>query len=261
MQTFVINLASRPDRLAFMQQQLTDQGLAYTRIDAVNGLGDADIGYPSDHPRLTKGEFACYSSHVLIWQNLVASGDRQCLVLEDDVVLSPNFRSIVETSDFFAHKQATTRLETYPHRISLSYRPILTREGFCLYESKQFRGSSGAYVIHRDFAAYLLAEHGVAKLPVDEILFNPKQTRFPNNAPAQLVPAICYQQECFPDRSPTAPDLASDLTRGRLGKSEAPEKGQTLRRLGRALAYPFTHLIRVGPLGRIRLQIPMDQMD
>ena len=258
MQTFVINLASRPDRLAFMERQLNNLGVAFSRIDAVNGLGDADIGYPAGHTRLTKGEFACYLSHVLVWQKLVASTDNHCLVLEDDVVLSPNFRSILETEAFFTHKLATTRLETYPHRISLAFKPMVTSGGFALHESREYRGSSGAYVIHRDFATYLLSHHKVPRLPVDEILFHPKRTSFANNTPAQLVPAVCYQQECFPHWSAAVPTLSSDLTQGRQGKPDAPEKGQMRRQLAKALSYPFTHLIRIGPLGRIRLHVPMD---
>lgn len=68
MDTFLINLDHRTDRLDFMQKQLDAIGLMVTRISAVNGLGAADIGYSEHHPRLSKGEYACYLSHVKCWK-------------------------------------------------------------------------------------------------------------------------------------------------------------------------------------------------
>lgn len=89
MQTYLKNLDHRTDRLAFMKAQLGPMGLPYQRIAAINGMGADDIGYPANHPRLTKGEFACYLSHIKCWQALLNSDAEHCLILEDDVAFGP----------------------------------------------------------------------------------------------------------------------------------------------------------------------------
>ena len=86
---YVINLESRPDRLANITRVLQDVGLIdFKVIKAV------------PHPC---GLMGCVLSHILVLQECIESGSETCLVFEDDFLLSAQPHAAVKTvSDFFA---------------------------------------------------------------------------------------------------------------------------------------------------------------
>jgi len=86
---FYINLASRPDRDAHMQEQLREVGLRATRFDAI---------------KVTDGAVGCSLSHIKILSEAKARKLPYVLILEDDVCfLDP--KQIQESfAAFFAHK-------------------------------------------------------------------------------------------------------------------------------------------------------------
>lgn len=51
---------------------------------------------------LRAGELGCYSSHYAVWGELLASGDRQCVVLEDDVIVDWRGVEAVAATDLAA---------------------------------------------------------------------------------------------------------------------------------------------------------------
>lgn len=94
MKTFVINLDSRPDRLAFISNQL--KNVSWVRHSALNGhnLTIADFkrrGFtpyvqwvdPMLSRRLTNTEIATAISHYELWNNCALTGENY-LILEDD---------------------------------------------------------------------------------------------------------------------------------------------------------------------------------
>lgn len=58
------------------------------RTELVDGLIYDELALERNKGRqLTKGERGCYSSHFAVWQEMVRNGTRQCIVLEDDVIV------------------------------------------------------------------------------------------------------------------------------------------------------------------------------
>ncbi|MCP5037498.1 MAG: glycosyltransferase family 25 protein [Rhodobacteraceae bacterium] len=257
---YLINLSQRRDRMRLMHDQLKAQGLVYERIEAVNGLGDADIGYPKDHPRLSKGEFACYLSHVAVWKRLVDSGAPHCLVLEDDAVLSPSFHNITNQEAFFTHPQMVTRLETrLQGKTTVFRKPILKLEGFSLYLANKCDVGSCAYVLKRTFAQHLLDNHATPRIPVDLLLNDSQQTRSDHNLVAQLVPAICTQRILLDDENPCT-SARSDLEQTRRGFQHSEAKNM-LYRIKREITYPFIHYWPLGRSARKRIPISFEGSD
>lgn len=101
---YLINLASSTERLAHADQQLNALGCRYQRLDAINGkqLSDEQIAAVYDarqnqkhfYVALSRGEIACYMSHRKAWQKLLDSDASAAIILEDDVVLSPQFADL-----------------------------------------------------------------------------------------------------------------------------------------------------------------------
>lgn len=101
----LINLDRSPERLAAMRGQLGELGLTAERLAGTDGA-QLDAGTRSRyycealnhqvyHKRLTAGEIGCYISHLRAWQLIVERGWQHALVLEDDLLLRPEFPAAV----------------------------------------------------------------------------------------------------------------------------------------------------------------------
>lgn len=258
LQVFVINLAHRTDRMLVMRQQLSAQAIAFTRIEAVNGLGDADIGYPKSHPNLSKAEFACYLSHVKCWETFVESGEAYALILEDDVAIGPSLSDVLRNPEFFNHGHAITRLEVRNSRVTLARKPLKTIGKFTLYAKMAYNGGTGAYVLTRDYAKYLLAQHAAPHLPVDDLVLDPSNTQYDTNYPVQVTPALCMQF-LYLDTSESNLDLGSDLLsrRGAFVQKNVmyPPLG---KKLVQELTFVFRNNQRFGKRARRRVRVAFE---
>lgn len=193
MKIYLINLDRRPDRLEFMTSQLNKLGLTFERVAAIDGGNDDDIGFPNDHPRLAKQEFACYLSHITCWEKLLDSGEERCLILEDDVILSPDLPEIITRQKLFKHKFGATRLETQRQKIWVKRDPLRIDGAYKLLESKTYYGGTAAYVMSRDFAQKLLRHHKYPAIPVDDLVFNYNRNIWGEYRIMQVTPAPAIQ--------------------------------------------------------------------
>lgn len=102
---YVINLDRSPQRLALMTEQLGALGLAFQRVEAVDGgaLTDAEFeahraawrraGRHYAAPK--RGEIGAFLSHRRAWRIIAESDSPFGLVLEDDIGLSPNLPQLL----------------------------------------------------------------------------------------------------------------------------------------------------------------------
>ena len=100
----VINLDRSPDRMAQMAAALDQQGVSFTRLAAVDGKPgppEAIANYDAQRSRrlfgrpLLAGEVGCYQSHLNAAQAFLDSPDDLGLVLEDDVIVPPEFGEMI----------------------------------------------------------------------------------------------------------------------------------------------------------------------
>lgn len=81
--TFLINLASRPDRLAFAKEEARAIGMDLRVVEAVAASSiDPDEAMITGQ---TPGRIACWRSHTIAWKRALEEGRDFCLILEDDV--------------------------------------------------------------------------------------------------------------------------------------------------------------------------------
>src|SRR5688572_3727506 len=105
MKTFVINLEEAAGRRHSITSQLDKLGMEYSLVQGINGkeLQPEEISLYADreelakHPFwLTPGAIGAALSHMKVYRMIVDEGDEWNLVLEDDVILDRNFRTISE---------------------------------------------------------------------------------------------------------------------------------------------------------------------
>lgn len=184
-QTFVINLARRPDRRARMEAVLPSWlALEATTLwpDAVDGATlvaeglDGIALFPSwmiassnrwwSRP-LKKGEVACAISHWSCWKRAHEEDAHTALILEDDIVFADDFghrlRCVLQQLDRLDPGWGLCYLGRVPLEPDRPCAPGLVRPGYshCTY----------AYVLSRvGLDAVLTAGLDQAVIPVDEFL-------------------------------------------------------------------------------------------
>lgn len=176
---YLINLERSAERLAHMTAQLNNIGLAFERIQAVDGfelrldVGDADdLSIDFDywrkyhHRDMLASEIGCYLSHLCALKTFLASPNKIALILEDDAELSPGFIEILRSITANADWDLVKLLASHPG-IQIP-RAQLAKGAFLVsYVTRTARAT--AYLVTRDAADRLLSQLYPIRLPYDHV--------------------------------------------------------------------------------------------
>lgn len=114
---FVVNMKKSVERREHIKTQFQDLGLDCKFFTAINGceLSEEDLTQVKNEDRvevplrfgckvillnkLTQGEIGCALSHLRLYQHILDLGLERALILEDDVVIHPDFKVALENLD------------------------------------------------------------------------------------------------------------------------------------------------------------------
>ena len=159
--TYVIHVSDDDVRAEHVTKELKDKISAYEFINE----GDiADLNedivhryfHESLHDMKKPNEISCAYKHLRAYEKLLHSGDEMCLILEDDVILYPNF--LTEMSRIFAEVKSR-KLRNFIVSLEDSTNQFLKGsekvKGQLLY-AKQRGRLAGAYLIDKEAARNFL---------------------------------------------------------------------------------------------------------
>ncbi|HIP24473.1 MAG TPA: glycosyltransferase family 25 protein [Rhodobacteraceae bacterium] len=195
MQIYVINLKRRPDRLAKIDAGLAALGLPYTRINAVDG---ADISSPAGNP-LPDAAYACYLSHIKTYRAFLETKDSHCVIMEDDVALSPRRPEALSARCFYTDQNAIVRLErptNYYWSDPCFNKPfaVASQNRLATYALLTKSLGTGAFVISRQVAEAVVQQQPNPEVPIDVRLFNQRHTGHLGFKILQFSPALALQR-------------------------------------------------------------------
>jgi glycosyl transferase, family 25 len=158
--TYLINLARAPERLAAMQGKLAAIDLDYERVEAVDG---ATLTFPNPnfseksyrflHKRnRTPAEIGCYFSHIECVRRFLAGNASHALILEDDVSFEPGFKAVLSAA-LEDESWDILRLSTVNSGHKFVYRPLGPNHSLAISLTRE--KGAGAYVINRRAAKWL----------------------------------------------------------------------------------------------------------
>ncbi|MDI4658614.1 glycosyltransferase family 25 protein [Xanthobacter autotrophicus] len=221
----LINLARRPDRLAFMRSQLDALGLAFERIEAVDGQA---LDWRAGTGCITAGERACALSHRTAWQRFLASDEQLCLVLEDDALIAPEAKLLLESPRAFPPDADILRLEATPQYSTLGRGRRCGPAGIRAHRLHSKQHGTAAYMITRAFAERALRDLVDFAESIDVVLFEPASTGYYQNVTYQLRPGVCLQAE-FYEPGRIAGLAMSDLETERAPRPLAPKPARSAK--------------------------------
>lgn len=182
--SYLLNLPSRPDRLAHARAELSREGVDHIRLPAKTGHEAAESGVRSiagtwgrTFLKLTPGAIGCAASHLHIYTSVAEANMPGAFIFEDDVALTPGFATIA--SELMARREPTAALVQLG---SLAYAPSMrTRLGNIRFGTRigvrhfrlhtaEFRWGTHAYWISREFAAAATELFNPIFAPIDAML-------------------------------------------------------------------------------------------
>lgn len=189
MQTFYINLDSRPDRRAAIEALLQAASIEAERIAAVTPADLPAAAQRFCDPGTSKvrwvapTQLACTMSHRKIWQAVVDRDLPYALVLEDDAHffgdLTDRLKPVIAGLDGLDLVHLETR------RV-----PVTIEAGPGLRRIYSFMPGTAAYIVTQAGAAKLMRTDRF-EYPVDDIMFDPRGPMFDKLEIRQCVPAPC----------------------------------------------------------------------
>jgi GR25 family glycosyltransferase involved in LPS biosynthesis len=198
---FYINMASRPDRLQHIEQQLGALALSASRIEAVT---PADFSPELQERRrtglvkLNPGEIACSLSHQKIWQIMLDRHIPAALILEDDVLLAADLPIVLSDPHLLDHAPDAIQLETHA-TAALVGRPVPTAvPGVSQNRLMSSSLGTAAYVMTDRLARRVLRRNDLDQMSVDSLLFGRPGGLFYEARIFQAVPALAIQLDQTP---------------------------------------------------------------
>ena len=132
--TYLINLASRPDRLATATERLADTGLVVECVAAktYESALEAGVRFADDlrgRRAMTAGDLGCVASHMEVYRHIIERGQRGALILEDDFYPVVDFGERVRSSLSLAPPAGILKLGWlgYKHRLQSRVRDSAVR--------------------------------------------------------------------------------------------------------------------------------------
>ncbi len=219
-QVFYINLGRHSVRNSHIATALARLGIKGRRISAVDGR-DLDPSFidafnTEHNPRykMTPGEIGCFLSHLACWGEILKSGEKYALILEDDAVFGQSLPDFTGSLGWIPEDAGIVRIETDFSRAILAFKAEGRAFGRHLHRLIDGPKGTAGYVLSAAAIPRLLSLAEFHKLPIDEFLFNPAFPACRNTRIYQLVPALVIQHGAQ-NPSGDLTELSSSMTEER----------------------------------------------
>lgn len=238
MQTYVINLDRRPDRLHAMAAQLEALAIPFKQIEALDAQTatpeNIECGFAANGPLgiLSKGDKACGQSHRRALRAFLDSSEPRALIFEDDIALDKSAAELLRDDAWIPSGVDVVKLEHF----GPDSQYVLIAEAIDVAPQRKIARlrsrhvGAGAYILSRRAADVLLHAVPAWPLPVDHMLFNPNiSPLFDSLRPYQMLPTVARQSSSLGG--------LSDIAGGRIA-----QRNLNLRHLKRELVRAYNDL-------------------
>lgn len=192
----VVSLESAAARREAFAARAAGTALAWRFFDACTApapgmtIDEAAIRRHKGRP-MSKGEIGCYASHFSIWQDMIARGVRQAIVLEDDTVVDWAYLEPLARTDLHAERIDYLRLYAKRPTWQRVVRRDFLQHSRAVVELVGLAYGTQGYAITLDGARRLAAHCRTVRRPIDDEMDRSWAHGLPNLAlyPAPILEA------------------------------------------------------------------------
>lgn len=229
----VINSEKDTQRREHMENMLKRFEIEHQFLTAtqVNALSDATIArYGSPVAESALRSIACAASHISAWKAFLLTDNRTCLVLEDDIRFYEKFDEFWGEFEIPDNQFELWKIESCNATCTVSLDSFLECKNVTFHQLHGSHAATGAYVINRKTARFLVDLSDDFSGYIDHELFDPFKRTVPMCRTLQTVPALCIQDDNY---------SAHPVFNSTIGDDRNPDKAALGNRLRRRFISPL----------------------
>jgi len=260
MQCYLINLDRAPERLSRMEKILSEKGILFERVAALDGktLSSQEVAefrketLPGKGMNL--GDIACGASHISALQRIAEREDEFAIVMEDDLHLSEDISFFVRDWAWIPENADIIKMETFAQKTFVDRRGIKLGCDRQLVRLRSDHWGTAFYIIRKGAAERVLSQFSPGLMCIDQYVFGEALQQF---CVYQVDPAPAIQDTTTGMQ--TSSFLATSIM---LDRMKSPKiRGfskvvREIRRVGRKI-YSAGYIVRAFIVrGQVRKIIP-----
>ena len=227
MQSLVISLEKATERRKHISNEFGKQNINYDFFDALT-LDLAEplakkMGLNIQDQLLSKGELACFMSHVSIWQKMVDENIPYLAIFEDDVYLGENAQEFLISETWIDSHWDIIKIEAFADKVFLSGATSQVGQGRrnIIQLAGKNLGTAGYILSLNGAKKYLQYIREIRLIPLDQVMFDTFiHDRI--HQVYQMTPALCIQEMMLFPQQKTV--LSSDLLAERKERMSKQKK-------------------------------------
>lgn len=240
----MINLTRAADRRALMTRELARAGLGpyfHTAFDSTAHPREAMLAQcRTEGPWgvFNESNMAITISHAQVWEAFLQSDATHCLVMEDDIHISPDLGAWLDDLSWWPEGADMVKIERWrARRGQILMGPVIASfRGRALAQLYSRHVGAAGYMLTRDAATRLLAQRPFS-MTIDNFLFNFNASRAPRRMNVfQVMPALVQQGN--------EPEGGVRHTARRSRPTGLPLLRQKIRRGWSEIAYPLPTILK-----------------
>jgi glycosyl transferase family 25 len=200
MEVFVISLSTASQRRQHINQEFAKKNLDFTFFDALTpepaGEFANQLGLRVDDTLLTKGEIACFMSHVFLWNKMINENIPHMAIFEDDIYLGENVKAFLTDNSWIDSNWHLIKIEEFTNKVALGQKVKMFdgEPNRALFELKSKNLGTAGYILSLHGAKQLISYiQALDKLiALDHLMFE-KLIQDKILSVLQMKPALCIQ--------------------------------------------------------------------
>ncbi|MCH7387077.1 glycosyltransferase family 25 protein [Acinetobacter modestus] len=200
MEVFVISLSTASQRRQHINQEFAKKNLDFTFFDALTpepaGEFANHLGLRIDDTILTKGELACFMSHVYLWNKMIQENIPYMAIFEDDIYLGENIKEFLSDTLWLDSNWHLIKVEEFTQKVALGpkLKVFNSNPDRAIFELKSKNLGTAGYILSLSGAKKLLdyIQSLDQLIALDHLMFE-KLVKDKILSVCQMKPALCIQ--------------------------------------------------------------------
>lgn len=200
MDVFIISLSSANERREHICSEFGKKSISFDFFDALTpepaAIFAKQLNLNVDNQSLTKGEVACFMSHVFLWNKMICDNIPHMAIFEDDIYLGENAKEFLSDALWVDQDWHLIKIEEFTPKVALG-------EKIKEFKSEPQRAIFDLKSKNLGTAGYILSLHGAKQLisyiqsldkliALDHLMFE-KLIQDKLLSVCQMKPALCIQ--------------------------------------------------------------------
>lgn len=200
MKKFVISLSTATERREHISSEFGKKSISFNFFDALTpepaAIFAKELNLKIDEQSLTKGEVACFMSHVFLWKKMITENIPHMAIFEDDIYLGENVKEFLSDASWIDQSWNLVKIEEFTQKVALGQKikTFNSDPDRALFELRSKNLGTAGYILSLHGAKQLISYiQSLNKLiALDHLMFE-SVIKDRTLSVYQMKPALCIQ--------------------------------------------------------------------